>query len=149
MISVKFNYVLLGKGRNCLCLATNSNRQAHKRTWKTRKFLALIRIPSFSSSSLYSLSCTTLLFILYSDELPRRHTHSIYPHPSKIQKGLNPLPNSYYAEELSVAICCSHKQLCLKHSVPSTSFGLRVSCTLSTGKKASCLCNPPSQALQT
>lgn len=39
-------------------------------TWKTRKFLALIRIPSFSSSSLYSGRPTTLLLMRYSEEEP-------------------------------------------------------------------------------
>ncbi len=42
-------------------------------TWKTKKFLALIRIPSFSSSSLYSGRPTTLLLMRYSEEEPEKH----------------------------------------------------------------------------
>lgn len=43
-----------------------------KPTWKTRKLRALMRMPNFSNSSLYSCSWTTLLLILYSEEPPTR-----------------------------------------------------------------------------
>lgn len=54
-----------------LISSMNMVTKRHKNcTWKTRKFLALIRMPSFSSSSLYSESPTTLLLMRYSEEEP-------------------------------------------------------------------------------